>query len=135
MLNTTTAIHYKSDRPGLSTFGETACGSPSTHTTDDVNAVSCENCRQTVRQLVRSTSRAKGLAGLGFFVGLVYTAYLAVAALMDGRYALAVLWAVLALPGGFFAYNLVIYALATLRFLMAVVLWPFVWLFGRTSRQ
>ena len=57
-------IHYKSDRQGVSTFGETACGRPSAHTTDDVNEVSCRDCRQILQQMARSTSVAYRLAGL-----------------------------------------------------------------------
>ena len=134
MLETGAKIHYKSDRPGLSTFGETACGRPSAHATDDVNKVSCSNCRQIVRQISRSTSVANRLAGLGFFVGLAYAGYVAVVALIDGDIGRAVLWAVLALPVGFLAYRLVIMALKTMHFVFAAVLWPFARLFGRTSR-
>ena len=134
MRDTGAEIHYKSDRPGLSTLGETACGRPSAHATDDVNKVSCSDCRQIVRRMSRSISVAYRLAGLGFFVGLAYAGYLAVVALMDGDIGWAVLWAVLALPGGFLAYWLVIMALKTLHLVFAAVLWPFARLFGRTSR-
>ena len=127
-------IHYKSDRQGVSTFGETACGRPSAHTTDDVNEVSCRDCRQILQQMARSTSVAYRLAGLGFFVGLAFAGYLAAVALLDGEIGRAVLWAILALPAGFLANRLVMVVLKTWHLLVAVVLWPFARLFGRTPR-
>lgn len=134
MPDTGDGIHYKSDRSGASTFGETACGRPSAHTTDDVNEVSCRDCRQILRQMARSTSVAYRLAGLGFFIGLGFAGYLAAVALMDGEIGRAVLWAILALPGGFLAYRLVLVALKIWHLLVPVVLWPFARLFGRTPR-
>ena len=134
MPDTDDGMHYKSDRPGASTFGETACGRPSANTTDDVNKVSCRDCTQILRQMARSTSVAYRLAGLGFFVGLGIAGYLAAVALMDGEIGRAVLWAVLALPGGFLAYRLVMVVLKTGHVLVAVALWPIARLFGRTPR-
>ena len=127
-------IHYKSERQGVSTFGETACGRPSAHTTDNVNEVSCRDCRQILQQMARSTSVAYRLAGLGFLVGLALAGYWAAVALLDGEIGRAVLWAILALPVGFFASQLVMVVLKMWHLLVAVVLWPLARLFGRTPR-
>ena len=127
-------IHYKSDRPGVSTFGETACGRPSANTTDNVDQVSCRDCRQILGQMARSITAAHRFARLGLFVGLAFAGYLAVVALMDGEIWRAVLWAALALPGGFLVSRLVMVGLQAWYLIVAVVLWPLARLFGRTPR-
>ena len=124
MPDTDDGIHYQSDRPGFSTFGETACGRPAVNTAEDMDKVSCSDCKQIVRQMAYSTIVVSRVARVGFFAGLAYLWYLAVLALMDGEIGRAVLLVVLSIPGGFMAHWLVIWVFKIWFLVSAVVLWP-----------